>query len=69
VDAEKRVTEALDQMKAAADRARKIGIVLGFLTASILLIGGVSAWWAANVGGKHREEGTVWHGLSEIKGF
>ena len=69
MDAEKRVTETLDQMKAAADRARKIGIVLGFLTASILLIGGVSAWWAANVGGKHREEGTVWHGLSEIKGF
>jgi hypothetical protein len=68
-DAEKRVTETLDQLKAAADRARKIGIVLAFLTASILLIGGATAWWAAAVGGRHREEGTLWHGFSEIKGF
>ena len=56
-------------MKAAADRATQIGIVLGFLTASILLIGGVSAWWAAAVGGSHRESGPLWHGLSEFKGF
>ena len=69
VDAEKRVTETLDPLKAAADRARKLGIVLGFLTASILLIGAVSAWWGASVGGRHREEGTVWHGFSEIKQF
>lgn len=68
-DAEKRVNEVLDNMKAAADRARKFGIVLGFLTASILLIGAASAWWAAAVGGRHREEGTVWPGLGEIKGF
>ena len=57
------------QHEAAADRARKVGIVLGFLTASILLIGAVSAWWAAAVGGRHRDEGTVWPGLGEIKGF
>jgi hypothetical protein len=68
-DAEKRVFDTLDQMKAGVDRARKIAIVLGFLTASILLIGGAVAWWAAALGGKHRDEGTVWHGFSEIKGF
>lgn len=63
-DAEKRVTDTLDQMKAALDRARKVGIVLGFLTASILLIGAATSWWAAAVGGKHREEGTLWHGFA-----
>ena len=68
-DAEKRVNDTIEKMKAAAERARKLGIVLGFLTASILLIGGASAWWAAAVGGRHRDEGTVWHGFSEIKGF
>ena len=68
-DAEKRVTQSLDELKAAADRARKIGVVLAFLTASILLIGGATAWWAAAVGGSHRESGTLWHGFSEFKGF
>ena len=68
-DAEKRVTQSLDELKAAADRARKIGVVLAFLTASILLIGGATAWWAAAVGGRHRESGTLWHGFSEFKGF
>jgi len=68
-DAEKRVTDSLDQLKAATDRARKIGVVLAFLAASILLIGGAIAWWAAGVGGRHRETGEIWHGFAEVKRY
>lgn len=63
-DAEKRVNEAVDSLKTGADRARKIAVVVGFLTASILLIGAAMAWWAASVGGAHREKGTIWHGFA-----
>jgi hypothetical protein len=68
-DAEQRVTTTLDEMKSAIDRARRIGILASFLAASILLIGAVTAWWAASVGGKHRDEGTVWQGFSVITRF
>lgn len=66
-DAEKRVDEAIDALKAGVDRARRVGIILGFLTASILLIGGATAWWAAALGGSHRDTGTIWHGFSKIQ--
>lgn len=39
----------------AADTARKVGVLLGFVTAASLLAGGVGAWWAANRGGRHRD--------------
>jgi hypothetical protein len=68
-EAEQRVTTTLDEMKSAIDRARRIGILASFLAASILLIGAVTAWWAASVGGKHRDEGTVWQGFSVITRF
>jgi hypothetical protein len=67
--AEQRVDKTLDDMKSAIDRARRIGILAGFLGAAILLIGAVTAWWAASVGGQHRDEGTVWHGFTVIKRF
>ena len=56
-------------MRAGLDRARKLAIILGFLTASILLIGGAVAWWAAARGGAHRDDGTVWHTFAIIKAF
>jgi hypothetical protein len=68
-EAEKRVSDTLDQMKAGLDRARKLAIILGFLTASILLIGGAVAWWAAARGGARRDDGTVWHSFAIIKAF
>ncbi|MGE0626293.1 MAG: hypothetical protein AB7O43_00610 [Hyphomicrobiaceae bacterium] len=55
-----RVTEAFNSFKAEADVARKAGVIMAFLTASILLVGGAMAWWSAGVGGRHRDEGTVW---------
>lgn len=66
-EAEKRVSDTLDQMKASLERARKLAIVLGFLAASILLIGAAVAWWAAEIGGMHRDNGTVWHAFAKIK--
>jgi hypothetical protein len=60
-DAEKRVDEVLAQadatVKTAADKARKTGIVLAFLTAAALLAGAAAAWWAARLGGRHRDQG------------
>ena len=63
-DAEKRVSDAINTMKEALDRARRIGILLGFLTGAILVLGAATAWWAAKVGGRRREEGTIWAGLA-----
>ena len=57
-NAEKRVDVVLANAKHKADVARKSGILIGFLTAAALLIGGAAAAWAATRGGKHRDEGT-----------
>lgn len=62
-EAQRRVSTAFTEFKQSADRARKAGIVMGFLAAATLLLGGVTAWWAASVGGRHREEGTLWSGF------
>lgn len=66
-DAEKRVNEAFYALKTGVERARKIAVVLGFLTASILLIGAAVAWWAAAIGGTHRDAGIIWLGLAKVE--
>ncbi len=43
----------------AANAARKAGIVSAFAIAASLLLGLVAAWWAADRGGRHRDENTV----------
>jgi hypothetical protein len=53
-DAERRVDAAIADVKAAADSARKAGVLVGFLTAASLAIGAAAAWWAATIGGAHR---------------
>jgi len=62
-EADKRIDEAIAQLdsakesaRQAAETARKAGILAGFLTAATLLIGAAAAWWAASVGGNHRDE-------------
>jgi nucleoid DNA-binding protein len=55
-DAEKRVDTLTEQTKATADKARKAGILLAFLTAATLVVGAAAAWWGAGVGGRHRDE-------------
>ncbi|MHB1103764.1 MAG: hypothetical protein ACYC0C_13525 [Devosia sp.] len=58
-----RVVTAIDtartQAAEAAEAARKTGVLAAFLTAASLLISAVGAFWAAQKGGQHRDEGTV----------
>src|SRR5512144_806799 len=60
-DAEKRVDQVLAKADAAvriaADKARRAGVLLAFLTAASLLAGAAAAWWAARLGGQHRDQG------------
>ena len=56
-EAKTRVEQTITEMKAAADKARRFGIVLAFFTAVSLLLSAVSAWWAAVKGGEHRDQG------------
>lgn len=55
-DAQRRVESVLADARQAAEKARKTGILLAFLTAASLLAGAAGAWWAAQVGGRHRDE-------------
>ena len=52
------VKDTADKAKAAAEKARKVGILASFLAAALLLVSAAAAWWAATLGGKHRDEGT-----------
>jgi hypothetical protein len=54
-EAEKRVDEAVNQARAAADKARRATALAGFVTAASLLISFAAAWWAAVKGGNHRD--------------
>lgn len=60
-DAEKRVNEVLAKadaaVKTAAEKARKASVLLAFLTAASLLASATAAWWAARLGGRHRDQG------------
>lgn len=69
-DAQARVNEvlgAIDTAKAqaaeAAETARRTTVVGAFLTAAALLIAGAGAWWAAGMGGRHRDENTDFSAL------
>jgi len=57
-EADARVREILAEAKQKANTARKAAVVVGFLTAAMLLIGAVIAIWAAAVGGRHRDRET-----------
>ncbi|WP_417583230.1 hypothetical protein [Pelagibacterium sp.] len=65
-EAEARVDEVIAQAQgvqedvvAAADQARTVGILGAFLTAASLAIGAAGAWFAAVTGGNHRDKHTV----------
>ena len=72
-DANKHLDEAVaalnaatEKAKQAAETARKTGILVAFLIAASLAVSAAAAWWAASIGGKHRDGGmdlshfTVW---------
>ncbi len=64
-EATARITALNDELAAAAqaaeeaaDLARRVGIITAFLFTVALVVGAAGAWWAAGVGGRHRDEGT-----------
>jgi hypothetical protein len=58
-DAERRVTEVLAQSRRAVRRARANAVILAFSGAASMLLGAAAAWFAACLGGQHRDGGTV----------
>lgn len=45
--------------RAAAETARKYSVISAFILAASQLIAGAAAYWAAGVGGQHRDDGRV----------
>ncbi|MGN6099554.1 MAG: hypothetical protein ACTHOR_00265 [Devosia sp.] len=65
-DAKKRVDGVLANIDAAkqkaadaAETARRTTVLAAFLTAASLLVAAAAAYWAASMGGRHRDEQTV----------
>jgi hypothetical protein len=54
-DAERRVDNAVNSARDAADKARHAAILTGFVTAAGLIISLGAGWWAAMRGGHHRD--------------
>ena len=54
-EAERRVNDAFTAAREAADKARRAGILTGFVTAASLVLSLGAAWWAALRGGNHRD--------------
>ena len=55
-EATARVDAAILGVYDATEKARKFGIIVTFLTAASLAIGAAAAWWAAILGGNHRDQ-------------
>jgi hypothetical protein len=54
-EAERRVDQAFNAAREAADKARRAAILTGFVTAASLVLSLGAAWWAAMKGGNHRD--------------
>lgn len=70
-EATTRVNQAVEQLNtlaveahAAAEKARKFTLLLAFLTAASLAVGAAAAWWAATLGGDHRDQRREFAGWS-----
>lgn len=58
------IQETVQEAEEAAETARIAAVISAFVLAAALLISGAGAWWAAGVGGGHRDEETVIKWLS-----
>src|SRR5262245_27665289 len=55
-EAEKRVDQAFAEAVDAVEKARKAAVAAGLATATALLLGLAAAWYAAQQGGRHRDQ-------------
>ena len=51
--------QARDTAAEAAEAARKATVIGAFIAAAALLVSAIGAYWAASMGGRHRDDGTV----------
>jgi hypothetical protein len=58
-DAERRVAQVMESARTAANRARRSGVIVGFMTATALLAGAAAAWLAGLAGGRHRDDEAI----------
>lgn len=58
-DAERRVDGIVAQTREKANRARRALVITAFMAAASLVLGLAAAWFAAGVGGRHRDGETV----------
>jgi hypothetical protein len=54
-EAERRVDNAVNAARAAADKIRRAAVLTGFITATGLILSLGAGWWAAMRGGHHRD--------------
>jgi hypothetical protein len=59
-DATRRVDEVIARARENIARARRSGVILAFMAGAAALLGAVVAWFAAGLGGRHRD-GEVKH--------
>lgn len=53
-DAERRVDDVVAKSREAVVKARRTGVIMGFVTAASLLLGAAAAWFAACLGGDRK---------------
>jgi len=54
-EAERRIDQAVNDARAAADKARRAAVLTGFVAAAALILSLAAGWWAAMRGGHHRD--------------
>ena len=55
-DADRRVGQIVTEARQANRQTRTSAIIIGFMTAASLAAGAAAAWFAAEVGGRHRDQ-------------
>jgi hypothetical protein len=58
-EAERRVDDVVARSHEGIRKARRSGVIVGFMTAAALLLGAAASWFAACIGGRHRDGNTA----------
>ena len=54
-EADRRVSQILEESRRSTAQARRSGVIIGFLTTAALVVAAAAAWLAAIAGGRHRD--------------